>query len=84
MKVYALFDKKSGSYFSLACWKNDDLYKRSLYSIVNSPVPENLFATHSTDFELFQLGLLDEKSGLLTPDLRFICSAADLKKEENQ
>lgn len=81
MNIYAIYDKKSGSYFSLSLHKNDALYKRSLSALANDKNPDNLFATHSSDFELYSLGVLDERSGAISPELRFVCSAADLKDE---
>lgn len=80
MNIYAIYDKVAGAYFQLSLWKNDALYKRSLMALANDPNPDNLFSHHAADYQLFCLGQMDEKSGVIIPESRFVCNASDLKE----
>lgn len=77
--VFAIYDKKSGEHFGLCVWPNAELFKRSLHSTINDRNPQNLLASHSSDFELYALGTLDLRNGDLTGSRVFICNASDLK-----
>lgn len=82
MKIFAMFDKKSGEYFGICLWKNSALYCRSVSPIVNDPNPQNLLHTCPTDFELYCLGEFDQRTGEIISALEFICSASDLISKE--
>lgn len=82
MKVFAMFDKKSGEYFGICTWKNAALYCRSVTPVVNDSAPQNLLYSHSADFDLYCLGEFDQKTGELISAVEFICSASDLKEKE--
>lgn len=82
MKIFAMFDRKSGEFFGICTWKNSALYMRSVAPVVNDPNPQNLLHSNSADFDLYCLGDFDQKSGEITPTFEYICSAADLKTKE--
>lgn len=82
MKVFAMHDRKSGEYFGISVWPNEELYKRSLVADVNDPNPRNLLSNHPADFDLFCLGTFDQKSGSIVSDISYLCSCSDLKRKE--
>lgn len=79
MKIFCIFDKKSGEHFGFSVWPNVEIYKRSLHADVNDSNPRNLLASHPSDFELFCLGDFDVKSGEIQYAREFLCNVSDLK-----
>lgn len=83
--VFAVYDKKAGEHFGLCVWPNAELFKRSIQVYVNDPTfKNNLFSSHSSDFELYALGSLDLRTGDLTGSRVFICNASDLKGDVSE
>lgn len=80
--VFAIFDKKSLSYFGIELSPNPAVYTRRVSILVNHDDPQNLMHHHSSDFELWKLADFDEKSGKFFEEPEYICSAADLLRKE--
>lgn len=83
MKVFAMFDKKSGEYFGICLWKKPALYCRSIAPVVNDRNPQNLLHTCPEDFDLYCLGEFDQNTGEIVSAVEFICSAATLVSKED-
>lgn len=77
MKIYSIFDRKAGYHSSVTCYENDDLFKRAVSDLVNAK--GILLSTHADDFDLYSLGEFDSKTGVVSPEMTFICGAASLK-----
>lgn len=82
MKIFGLFDKKAEVFTAICEHSNEETYKRSLFSFVNNNAPTNNLHHHAFDYELHLLGQFDDHSGLITPEKKFICYAADLLRKE--
>lgn len=80
MKIFCLFDKKAGEYSCLSVYPNIAMFTRSLAPEVNSDNPRNLLCTNAADFDIFCVGEIDSKSGIISPDHQFIMCCSDLKE----
>lgn len=74
--LYALKDVKSG-FMSILVLKNDDLAIRSYKNMLNDS-QSNIVNTNPEDFELWCLGSYDTDSGLISPNVRFVCSSCSI------
>lgn len=81
MKIFCLYDKKSGEYSCLSVYPNIAMFTRSLAPEVNSNNPHNLLTTNSADFDIFHIGNIDVKSGVIDPKHEFIMCCSDLKEK---
>lgn len=79
MKIYAIFDKKGKSYSCVNTAINDDSVVRVLHNEVNSNNPVSLLCTNSADFDLYCLGDLDLRTGVISPDVTFVLNLGTLK-----
>lgn len=80
MKLYCFYDRKAADFFNVFTAVNDECAKRNITPIVNDSNPKNNLSHFAADFDLYALGDLDTKSGILTPACDFICSLVDLKE----
>lgn len=69
--VYSLFDRKLKVYGALVQERNDFAIQRTLADGVRENA-ESLLGKHPEDFDLFQVGVFNEESGLLMTDAPFI------------
>lgn len=66
MKMYTLYDSKSESYVApfYAKAKGDAL--RQITAVVNDPNSKHDFGKYPEDFTLFEIGMFDDVTGLIT------------------
>lgn len=76
MIIYAIKDCKMGFSNSIFLKPSDDMAIRDFTILVNEP--GNLVSQFPADFELFCLGSYDNDSGVISPGVRFVCTAASL------
>lgn len=81
MKLYSVKDVKAASYFRPFPSVNDQVAIRDLKTLVNTN--ESEVAKYPEDYELWFLGEFDEKTGVITSDLKFLVNCADLKEVKN-
>lgn len=86
MKIYSLFDKKAGIYYTPFYQDNDSCAVRILSDGVNS-AGNAVYQVHPGDFDLYRHGDFDSKTGLAVDGAAVhICNLADLvdptRKEE--
>lgn len=72
MNIYSLKDVKSG-YMSLMLYKNDELAVRAYKNLLSSG-ERNQVTMNPEDFELFCVGSIDLDSGIIVPEVRFVCN----------
>lgn len=81
MNVYSLFDRKLRLYGQVFEERNDYSVQRMLADGVRG-IPESLMSKHPDDFDLYQVGVFDEESGLLNDQdtwiPRLVCCVAEL------
>lgn len=81
MNVYSLFDRKLRQYGALMVERNDFGVQRGLADGVRGN-PEALISKHPEDFDLYEVGVFDEESGLLreasTAIPRLVCNLLEL------
>ena len=67
LKMYSLYDSKAESYIApfYAKAKGDAL--RQISSIVNDPNTKHDFGKYPEDFTLFEIGVYDDSTGIVTP-----------------
>lgn len=82
LELHAIYDKKSGSYSGIRTCVNADVAKRDLATIVNSGARNNTMCIYPSDFELYRIAYIDEKSGNVDVSFEFICNLSDLKEGE--
>lgn len=80
MKIFCLFDKKSGEYSCLTLYPNYAMFARSIMPEVNSDNPHNLLATNSADFDIYCVGTFDVRSGEIEVCHEFIANCSELKE----
>lgn len=80
MKIYCLYDKKSGEYSCIGLYVNRATFERAVASQVNAPGSSSLLATNSSDFDLYCIGSFDVKTAEIVPCHEFICCCNDLKE----
>lgn len=64
MYIYGLRDRKRAKYNFIFTDASDDSAKRTFDTACNQP--NTIMGMYPTDFELFNLGELDENSGVIT------------------
>jgi len=81
VNVYSLLDRKLRVYGQLFLERNDYGVQRGLVDGIRSQ-GESLLARHPEDFDLFQVGVFDEESGLLGRSEagvpRLVCNVGEL------
>lgn len=78
--IYAIHDKKTGSYYTPFTTSHDEQAKRSFVGAVGNDKTD--FFRYPSDFDLYRLGMVDHTSGRLTscdaPE--FIMSGVEAKE----
>lgn len=81
MNVYSLHDRKLRQFGQLMLERNDFGVQRGLADGVRQ-APDALISKHPEDFDLYQVGVFSEESGLLTEAEggipRLVCCLLDL------
>lgn len=81
MNVYSMFDRKLRQYGQLVLERNDYSVQRALADGVSGSA-DSLMAKHPGDFDLYEVGMFNDESGLLeAPDgqiPRLVCNLSEL------
>lgn len=64
--LYSVMDNKQNMFGPLMCFKNDDTATRSFQEMLISSEDNSLLTLYPTDFTLFNLGLFNKETGLVT------------------
>lgn len=82
MKLYSIKDNKVGFWKPFVC-HNDAVASREFGNMINFRGSSGDFFVQENycDLDLYCLGTYDENTGVITPDVQFICSGVSLKKE---
>lgn len=83
MKIYCLFDKKACEYSCVTVERNQAMFERSIAQQINLPKPNNLLYTNSADFDIYCLGEMDNGTGIIISDVKYIRNCSELKQEVN-
>lgn len=78
MKLYSIKDKGAG-FTQIFLAPNNYSAQRMLTDTVNAPQP-SLITQYPGDFSLYYLGDLDQDTGVITAETKFICEAVNVKK----
>lgn len=81
MKIFCLFDKKSCEYSCFSPERNQAMFERSLSAQINNARPNNLLYTNTADFDIYCLGDLDNQTGVIVSNVKFIRNCSELKTE---
>lgn len=73
MKLYAYKDTKIGFGYTFIA-PNDAVAQRKFYDDANGIA---MIKTHKEDFELYSLGEIDENSGAITAEVKYIARATE-------
>lgn len=68
--IYAIKDVKAGSFMNLWTESNDNTAERNFDTIRKDT--STIFGTYPTDFELWGIGVYDNNTGEITPEVRYI------------
>lgn len=78
MYLYGLKDIAANAFIQIIPHKELAVLKRSLKNAVNTPSKDVCY-TNPEDFQLFQLGTLDERTGIVTSDIKLEFNLTELK-----
>jgi hypothetical protein len=78
--IYAIFDKKSGTYGNFFVLPNDDLAVRFIKSALIDDSPKNLYRHFASDYELYCVGSVDLNSGEISSNYNFIANFSAYKE----
>lgn len=78
-ELYVLFDRKTNQYLGLSLQTSYATYQRQLYADLVDSNPRNQLAVYCADFDIYCLGTLNIKTGVITPKCEFIDNCADLR-----
>lgn len=81
MKIFCLFDKKSGEYSCISAEKNLAMFERSLAQQINNPRSTNLLYTNAVDFDIYCLGEFDPQTGNIISSVSFVRNCNELKED---
>ena len=76
-KVYAVYDDKVGAYMQPFSMESRGQAVRAFSDSVNDP--KSIWYRHPGDFQLYELGEFDEKSGEFVNRREFVIAAVDVK-----
>lgn len=80
LQIMAIRDSKASLYQHFHTLRSKSEAIRSLQIAVNDP--KNMIGQYPSDYELFQIGTIDDESGAVTPmQPKFITAAASLLNE---
>lgn len=83
MKLYCLYDRKSGEYFAVSMYKNDVIAKRDFSGYFNFLPPTSPVRRFPGDFDVYLIADFDDRSGVITPNYQFICSLVDCDEKDS-
>jgi len=81
MKMFSVFDTKSGIFFQPFFFRTIPEAIRSFTDEANSDPEKSMIAKHSTDYALYSLGDFDDTTGDFSPSVSELCTAISVKKE---
>lgn len=79
--LFSLKDTKAGEFAAPFTCPNDNVALRLLDSSVNGNHDTDLYR-FSSDFELWKLGDVDSKTGVITSNVVYMASCADVRRVE--
>ncbi len=79
MKIYAIKDNKVG-FGQIFTAENKYTALRAFGEAVNEP--KSMYAKFTNDFALYEIGELDENSGVITSTVNFVEEGINLKREQ--
>lgn len=76
--VYSIRDMKAGSFMAPFFLHNDEVAKRAAREAVRDP--QSNFSKYPEDFTLFRIGIFDDSTGLVEPEVApsLVCSLFEL------
>lgn len=80
MKLFCIYDKKSGAYQSIVAYPSPGALERDIALVVNDAHSRTLLYTNAADYDLYMIGEWDVKTGEISPAHQFIRCCADLKQ----
>ncbi|QCS36547.1 nonstructural protein [Capybara microvirus Cap3_SP_449] len=73
MTYFTIKDDKTGSFEGLFPFPNIEVAKRNLgYALTHKQMPE-IMCEFPADYQLFLVGDLDPKTGVFSPDQKYVC-----------
>lgn len=72
LNLYSIFDKKAAAYIPPFFMHNDQVALRACANCVADPTHQ--WHMNPGDYDLYRLGIFDDASGEIVPDMQFIVS----------
>lgn len=79
--LYSVKDTKLGKFGMPFTAPNDEIAKRNLIATIRAG--DNNIAEFPEDFQLFKIGSMNDDTGELTTDVKFLANAIEYKEDKN-
>ena len=75
MRIYSVYDEKMDGFGIPMFFHSDGVAIRSFSDEVNRRAPDNNLNRHPDDFSLFFLGIFNDKTGEIVPEVRLVVTS---------